>query len=122
MDLLQTLSGYERREISSITELLGSLVDTLLLNVQRVTTRVSSADPLGSAPLRIDQSQLKEGPTNKVRHRARILARAAELCRRHWRTPCSCSHVRRGQSLLDRSKNYDFEQASQQKHVTKDET
>ncbi|XP_071802334.1 uncharacterized protein [Asterias amurensis] len=41
VDLLQTLSGYERREISSITELLGSLVDTLLLNVQRVTTRSS---------------------------------------------------------------------------------
>ncbi|XP_071802044.1 uncharacterized protein [Asterias amurensis] len=41
VDLLQTLSGYERREISGITELLGSLVDTLLLNVQRVTTRSS---------------------------------------------------------------------------------
>lgn len=41
MDLLQTLCGYERHEIKGITQLLGSLVDTVLLNVQRVTTRVS---------------------------------------------------------------------------------
>ena len=36
--------------------------------------------------------------------RARILARAAELCRKAFESPtCFCSHVRRGRSLLDRS-------------------
>ena len=36
--------------------------------------------------------------------RARILARAAELCRKVLESPmCSCSHMRRGRSLLDRS-------------------
>ncbi|XP_071802337.1 uncharacterized protein [Asterias amurensis] len=41
VDLLQTLCGYERHKIKGITQLLGSLVDTVLLNVQRVTTRSS---------------------------------------------------------------------------------
>ena len=36
--------------------------------------------------------------------RARILARTAELCRKALESStCSCSHVRRGRSLLDRS-------------------
>ena len=46
-----------------------------------------------------------EGPTNKVQHAcAYALANAAELCREALeRLTCSCSHVRIGRSLMDRS-------------------
>ena len=64
-------------------------------------------DPLSSNPLHIDQSQPIEQPKSDTACiKSDMRARTAELCRMAFeRLTCSCSHVRRGRSLMDRCIN-----------------